>query len=668
MHIHTPPLVGILLLACIPMRMGGQPVPAPPPSVKQLTLEELSQIEVSSVSKGPVVAFRTPAAITVLTQSEIRRSGATNIPDLLRLVPGVIVSQIDSDKWSIGIRGFQDRLAKSVRVMIDGRSVYTPLFAGVYWEVQDTLIEDIDRIEVIRGPGGTIWGANSVNGVINIITKRAQDTRGMLVSAGGGNVEQGFLNWRYGAGTDQLSFRIYGKGFTRGPQQHPSGRNYDDWRMGQVGFRVDWNKTERDTITIQGDMYTTKAGQQIQLSSYNPPANPAVEGNGYFSGQNLMATWRRLLKSGGDIQLRTFYDRTDRHDLNYGEIRNTVDVDFIQHKPVGWRNELSWGVGVQTSPSSFMQVIPTVDFRPHRHTYSIASAFLQNEMALVPNRLALTVGSKFEYNSFSAFEFQPAARLSWTPNDRYTVWGAVTRAVRTPSRLEEHLSFSFLANATPLYLRLFGDGQFTPEQMIGYEFGVRTYIRKSGFISVSSFHNRYSDLLSVEPGGIFVETTPAPAHLVLPIALRNGIRANGSGIEVSTLFDLRSWWRLQANYSYLGLDARRAAGSLDSSTAVQLEGNNPRHLSMVQSSFNLPHNFQLDLTHRFVSGLSHQAVPAYSTGDARLGRRLGRAIDLSLIGRNLLQPSHVEYVDNPEGGVGIRRSLYLRLTWTPNLR
>lgn len=653
-----------LVLLLIWASAGGNGQQTGEPELKKLSLEQLSQIEVTTVSKEPVSAFRTAAAITVLTQEDIRRSGATNIPDLLRLIPGVQVGQMDSGKWAVGIRGFQGRLSKAVRVLIDGRTVYTPLFAGVYWEVQDTLLEDIDRIEVVRGPGATVWGSNAVSGVINIITKNARDTRGMLLSATSGTVEQGQLGWRYGAGDERLSYRVYAKGFTRGPQFHRDGRNFDDWRMGQFGFRADWAASQRDSVTIQGDGYGTVAGQKLVLNQYSPPSNPAVEDNGHYSGQNIGATWRRKLASGSDFRLQVYFDRTDRQDLNYHEIRNTVDADFIHRTPFR-RHEVIWGVGARVSPSQYTQTIPTVDFLPHHQTYNIFSGFLQDEIAIIPDRLAFTVGSKLEHNSFSGLEVQPSVRLAWTPNKTNTLWGAVTRAVRTPSRIEDGFRFSALISpAVPLYVRLIGDGQFSSEQLLGYELGYRTQVRKAGFVSLAMFHNRYDDLLSVESGPIFAETSPEPRHLVLPLNLRNGVKAVTSGLELATLFDLRKWWRLRASYAFVGLDARNKPLSNDASTVRQLEGDSPAHKALIWSQFTLPKSFELDMIWRGVGGVPNQGVPSYSTGDVRIGRRLGKQFDVSLIGRNLLQPSHAEYGGNPGGLVGIRRSVHLRVTWT----
>jgi iron complex outermembrane receptor protein len=634
------------------------------PELKQLSLEQLAQTEITSVTKEAVPAFETPAAIGVMTNAEIRRSGARNIPDLLRLIPGVEVGQIQSNEWAVGVRGFQGKLSRSVLVLLDGRSVYTPLFAGVYWEMQDVMIEDIDRIEIIRGPGGTIWGSNAVNGVINIITKNSRETRGALVSAGGGNWQQGFLNMRYGWGTDNLSYRVWGKAFVLGPQHHADDRDFDDWRRGQAGFRMDWQVSDRDALTIQGDGYAAEAGQSLRLNFYSPPSNPIVEGDKRFNGQNIMAHWRRVLSPSSDIQFRTYYDRTQREELNYEEVRHTIDVDFV-HSLAWQRHGFTWGAGARVSPSTFTQKVPTVDFTPHDQTYNIFSAFLQDEMALVRDRLNLTVGTKLEHTTYSGFNYQPSARLAWTPNTQHTVWGAVTRAVRTASRIEDGFNFTALITpAVPLYVRLIGDGQFENEELMGYEAGYRNYISSRGFFSVALFHNRYDDLLSVDSRPTEVEATPAPPHQVIPLDLRNGIVAQSSGGEVSGLVDAGDNVRLRASYSYVHLDAKRKPGSNDASTVRQLEGDTPRHKVVLQGSINLPKEFELNLAYRYVSAVPNQLVGAYSTGDVRIGRRLGEHFELEAVVRNLLQPFHAEYGGLPRGLVPIRRSGFVALTWT----
>src|SRR5450755_3962526 len=299
--------------------------------LKQLSLEQLGNIEVTTASKAPEEVWKTPAAVYVITGEDIERSGATNIPEALRLAPGIEVARIDSDKWSIGIRGFGSRLSRSVLVLIDGRTVYTTLLAGTYWEVQDTLLDDIDRIEVIRGPGATIWGPNAVNGVINIITKQAKDTHGTPASAGGGSIEQGFANLRHGGGNGKnFDYRVYGKGFNRGPEYHTDDRSYDGWRGGQAGFRMDWARDERNGFTVQGDIHDQAAGESVQATSYTPPYSQILDSAARLSGGNIMGRWTRTKSEGNDIQIQAYYDRANRHEPNFGDIRDTFDVDFLQ--------------------------------------------------------------------------------------------------------------------------------------------------------------------------------------------------------------------------------------------------------------------------------------------------------------------------------------------------
>jgi len=301
-----------------------------PPNLKQLSLEQLGNLEVTTVSKEPEEIQRTPAAIYVLTHEDIRRSGATSIPEALRLVPGVEVAQIDSSTWAVGIRGFGSIFSKSVLVLIDGRNVYTPLFAGVNWKLQNVMLEDVDRIEVIRGPGGTIWGTNAVNGVINIITRNSKDTRGTLVSVGGGDVDQGTGEFRHGGSLGRnASYRVYGMAFGRGPEFHADRDNFDNWQLGQGGFRMDWDNQSNDSLTLQGDLYKGGVGARQNLSFYSPPSSSIVDGTQDVSGGNILGRWRHKLDDGSNFQLQAYYDRTYRLGSQLGETRNTFDIDFL---------------------------------------------------------------------------------------------------------------------------------------------------------------------------------------------------------------------------------------------------------------------------------------------------------------------------------------------------
>lgn len=631
--------------------------------LKKLSLEQLSKIEVTSVSKEPVTIARTPAAIYVLTQQDIRQSGATTIPAALRLVPGVEVARIDSSKWSIGVRGFGSRLSRSVLVLIDGRSVYTQLFAGVYWEVQDTLLDDVDRIEVIRGPGGTIWGANAVNAVINIITKNARDTKGILAKIGGGNVDQGTGAFRYGGNRKGVDFRVYGKGSSRGPEFHPDHDRFDSWQMGQAGFRADWNGPARDTLTVQGDIYEGDDGEKVVVSQYSPPSTAAVVGAAEVSGGNVIARWNHTVSGGSDFHLQAYFDRTLRHEADFAESRNTVDIDFLDRISLPLHQTFLWGLGARVSPGDTTVVVPTIQFIPNRRTDKLYSGFVQDEIPLIGDHLSFTLGSKILHNIYTGFELQPSARLLWTPTANQSIWAGFTRAVRTPSRVDdEDMLSGLIAASPPTFIRLIGDGKFDSERLLSYEAGYRSLVSSSLRFDVAVFYNNYDHLLSIEPGVPFAETSPAPAHTVIPYFIRNGVLGTTYGIEVAPDWRPASWWRLSGSYSFLHMDMGKAAGSQDSTTPASTEGSSPQHQGVVQSLFEMPKHFEFGQTYRYVSALPAEHIRGYSTGDVWLGWLPVKGLELSVTGRDLLQPFHTESSGDPGPLIGIRRSVYAKIT------
>lgn len=633
--------------------------------LKHLSLEQLGNIEVTTATKEPEEVNRTPAAIYVLTNEDIRRSGASSIPEVLRLVPGIEVARIDASTWAIGIRGFGSIFSKSVLVLIDGRSVYTPLFAGVDWKIQNVMLEDVDRIEVIRGPGGTIWGANAVNGVINIITKNSKDTRGALVSLGGGNVDQGRGAFRYGGGVgENLSYRGYGMAFGSGPEFHPDHDNFDNWQLGQGGFRIDWDNKTRDTLTFQGDLYKGAIGQRQSIGYYSPPASVNVDGTENESGGNILGHWRHELKGGSDIQVQAYYDRTYRLGPQVGETRSTFDLDFIHHlRPP--RQDVIWGFGARWSPSTIIQTAPTVDFVPHHQSDNVYSTFVQDEFEIAPDKLSITVGSKFEHNIYTEWEIQPSARLLYTPTSHQSVWTAVTGAVRTPSRLDEDLQLTELAitNPVPVFLRIEGNPKFVSETLLGYEAGYRSLVSQKVSVDVAGFFNLYDHLSSLEPGALFVEANPPPAHLVFPAVYGNGLKGTTSGFEIAPNWKPKYWLRLEASYSYLHMDLKNKPGSLDISTVSSTVGSSPQHQGLVQAFLDLPGNVQLTLDYRQVSALPAQQVEGYGTPDIRLGWRAFQNILFSVAGQNLLQPHHAEYRADPGPLIGIQRDIYASITW-----
>lgn len=642
-----------------------------PESLDKLSLEQLGNIEVTTASKEPEHLWQTPAAIYVITQEDIKRSGATSIPEVLRLAPGVEVARIDSDHWAVGVRGFGGEFSKSLLVLVDGRSVYSPLFAGVYWQVQDTLFEDIYQIEVIRGPGGTIWGANAVNGIINIITKTSKDTHGGFSSLGGGNVDQAIGEARFG-GTNGNGFdyRVYGKGFTRGPEFHPDGDNFDEWRMGQLGFRTDWDITKRDTLSVQGDMYIGRDGEKVAVSSYSPAAVTVFNAPHSTSGGDITASWRRQISDHSDIETRGYFDRTTRFSPQLDEIRNTFDIDLLYHLMMG-RQDVLLGVGTRWSPDSITQKFATLDLGPHQETDRIYSWFIQDRIELVPGKLSLILGSKFEHNNRSGFEVQPNGRLLWTPTPHQTAWAAVTRAVRTPSRLDQDLQLTdYLETVAegptkvPVFLRVVGSPKFRSEHLFGTEIGYRTLVVRKLYMDFSVFRNDYNNLYGYGPGTAFLEVAPSPAHLVLQEPLANALKGDTSGGEIAPDWKPTHWLELRGSYSYLHLYVHNKPGFTDTTNTASDNGSSPHHQIVFQPIFNLPGNTEFDLTYRYASSLPYQSVTAYQTADARIGWHPSRSWELSVVGQNLLQPHHAEFGSDVDTIVGIKRDVYGTITWT----
>ncbi len=625
----------------------------------RLSLEELSNVEVTSLSKRPEKYSQVAGAVAVITQEDIRRAGVTTLAEALRLAPGVSVEAIDSNQWAIGIRGFGSRLSRSMLVMIDGRSVYTPLFAGVYWEVQDTLLEDVERIEIIRGPGGSLWGANAVNGIINVVTKHSRDTQGGSVTVGGGNYEAGFSSFRYGGASPFGTYRVYGKVFDRTAGFHRDGNDFDGWTMGQLGFRLDTVHGRPTEWTLQGDAYDGRVGERTTVTNLTaPPFARVLEDDARLSGGSLLGHWHRT-GSRSDIAIRAYYDRTDHTEPTFGEVRDTINLDLQQRLHAAERYQLTWGLGYEVS-SGRVSAVPTVSFLPARRTDNLYTGFVHGEASWLHARLRLAGGTKLLHNGYSGFEAQPSVRGSWMLSSHQSVWLSFSRAVRIPSRLEHDLAITSAVSATaPIFVRIEGSKSFTAERLHAYEAGYRAAIGERGFATFDVFYNHYPDLLSTEPRPSFTETDPPPAHLVFPFTFANLLTGESYGGEVAGDWLPRAGWRIGGNYSFVKLDLRRLPGSRDAGSVQSLEGGTPEHQASLRSHWDLPAHLEFDTAVRYVSRLSSQKVNDYVTSDARFGWRAGKRLELSVIGRNLLQPHHAEF----GGGTQVKRSAYGKITW-----
>ncbi|MFL6300221.1 MAG: TonB-dependent receptor plug domain-containing protein [Terriglobales bacterium] len=654
----TAHLCLLLAAGALPIGAAGQTSASPGQQntpLKQLTLEQLGNIEVTSVNKQPEQVWNTAAAIYVITQADIERSGATSIADALRVAPGVEVSRISSTTWAIGIRGLQSNFSKSVLVLIDGRSVYTPLFSGVYWDVQDVVLEDVDRIEVIRGPGGIIWGPNAVNGVINIITKNSSQTHGVLASALGGNVDRTIDELRVGSGSGNFHYRVFGKGFIRAHEFHQDGNDFDDWHQYRGGFRTDYDRG-KDSFSFQGDIYRGDSPHLIGTDVTDDTVD----------GGNLNAQWNRNYGGGNDFHLQAYFDRTIRTGLQLGETRNTYDIDFVDHLRVGSHNNLSLGGGLRWSPNRFIQKQPSIDLIPHDETDHIYTGFLQDELHLAGNKLSLIGGVKFQHNNFSGFDIQPTGRVLWNPTPHQSVWAAVTRAVTTPSRIEE--DFVLDAKSPGLEIQVLGNPNFKSEALVGYEFGYRQLFSKSLYVDLSAFHNHYTDLQSFGAAQTSLVLTPPP-HLLISIPYNNLISGNTNGIEIAPSWQVTPFWMVSGSYSYVGLDLKASGPTSDISstgTVSKYEGSTPHQMVEFRSYIDLPKSFEFDQVFRGASALPAQKVADYQTLDLQAAWTFRSQLRIAVVGQNLLHEHHDEWGtgDPTQQNIGIRRAAYLKITWT----
>lgn len=643
---------------------------------KQMSLSDLMSLDVTSVSLAPQPYGDAPAAIQVITNDEIIRSGASSIPEALRLADGLDVAQENSHDWAISARGFDANLGNKLLVLIDGRAIYTPLYGGVLWNTQDYLLEDIDRIEVVSGPGGTLWGANAVNGVINITTKSAKDTQGLYAEAGGGSSLEDFEALRYG-GTlaPNVYYRVYAKYDDRASEVLPDGADADDtYVMGQGGFRIDAYPSPENTWTVQGD-------------HYNGGEDEGATGDARFNGDNLLGRWTDDPGDGSESSLQAYYDRTYLAQpfgasppsppyytgfpaASLIDQLYTYDVEFQRHLRAGGRHKIVWGLGYRFTHESD-EDLSTVRFLPPDLDQNLYSGFAQDEIALEDD-LSLTVGSKVEHNDYTGFEFEPSTRLQWNPASRQMVWAAVSRAVRTPSRYDRDLEVaSGLVNAPAPYqfpaAYLAGNPDFVSETVIAYELGYRAELGPSVSTSVSAYYNDYDDLRSTS-------ATPTTATYVFPypVFFQNNLEGDTDGAEVSADWQVLPRWRLHAGYDLLQEHLFVRPGEV-SATGANNETADPRHQWDLRSSMDLPGRIDLDAALRGVGaltiddgptgGLATGTVPAYVELDARLAWRATGRLELSVVGDNLLHDRHQEYGYPSPTTEEIERSVYGEAAW-----
>jgi iron complex outermembrane receptor protein len=640
--------------------------PAPRTSIgalKKLSVEQLTDVEVTSVSRASERLGGTAAAVTVVTNEDIRRSGVTNVPGALRMVPGLHVARQTSNTWAVSSRGFSSITSEKLLVFSDTRSTYTPLVSGVFWDAQNYLLQDIDRIEVIRGPGATLWGANAVNGVISITTKSARDTQGWYAETSAGTEERGAAAARYGGRIGARTYyRLFGSFVGRDETFIPAGPNADDWRVGYGGGRVDWDSTGGRSLTIQGDVYGGSLGRlapSVHIFGRPGPVGPLeVE----VGGGNVLARYRHRRSESSELQFRVYYDRTHRADPSFDDDLHTFDGDF-QHRFGFDRHEVTWGVNERfTVNQNRGKVIWNLD--PPSSRDNLVSGFVQDQI-VVRDGLRVTGGTKLEHNDFSGFEVQPSGRVAWDLSSRRMVWGAVSRAVRVPTRFERDVAIDVTDPAANPVARLLGNPAFASEKLVAYEVGHRWQMPRSVFIDVAAFHNRYTGLASLEIESPFLD--PALSRTVVPIRNRNLNDGRAQGGEVLATVSPYQQWRVTASYAYLDLSID--VGGRDQNRGRFFDGATPRHQFTVRSFLDLPNDLQLDAQLRSLSDvrrlppvITGEGIPGYTELDVRLAWRGWQQMELSLVGQNLLHDHHPEFGPVAQRGE-IQRGVYGKIAW-----
>ncbi len=639
------------------------------PDISELSLEELLEVDVRLVLRKGETVRSSPSAVYVLDSDAIRRSGATSIPELLRLVPGVEVARFGSGKWAITIRGFNGIFTNRLLILVDGRSVFSQAKVGMFWDTLDSLIEDIERIEVVRGPGAALWGGNAFNGVINIVTRHASDTVGGLATIGAGNEDNWFTGLRYGARAGATGFvRGYIKAFERDDGSRlEGGENKDGWHALQGGLRYDRGDDDSGALTVILDAYQGEEGEAILLDDVNSPTfNVVAEPTIPYSGASALARWSWRSSAHSRWSLQAYVDHSEREDAFLDIKIDAYDLDFQHDWTLSARQRLIWGLGYRYIEDE----LPTqyLSFDPVRRNYDVASGFAQYEFSPRPDKLRLIAGAKAEHNDFTGTELQPNARAIWTPGADTSVWAAVSRAQRTPSRTEHDVTafsnITDLGGGVLLQLRIEGNRRFDSERLTAYEAGWRRRFSPALALDLALFYNDYSGLRTLEPMGMEFNPSPPP-HVIVPIAADNGADARSWGGELVLRARPIPRWQLELAYNHLQLRVNDG-GSADT-TAKDSEDNSPRHRLTLRSLWQLPRDAELNATLRYVDEISSEAgippVDAYTELDLVLLTRIGQRLQLSLVGQNLLDRNHQEYDDIIVGtpAVEVERAYYLKL-------
>ncbi len=621
-----------------------------PEDLTDLSIEELSEIEVTSVSRKPQKLSQAAAAIFVITSEDIRRSGSTSIPELLRMVPGIHVAKISSSKWAITSRGFNSRYANKLLVQLDGRTLYSPLFSGVFWETQDTMLEDIERIEVIRGPGASLWGANAVNGIINIITKHSSQTKGGLVYGGGGTGDKAFGGARYGGKlSDVGTYRIYTKYSSLPEEVNADGSGADDeWQRGGGGFRADVEMFSGSELTFQGDVYEGETKEISEILTFTPPYSTHYENENDISGYNLLGRLTRHFSASSDIAVQFYYDNTGKEESTTRWSGELFDFDFQYRFVPVTNHELIFGLGYRYYQDEITQSIG-FGFNSTHEKDTLYSAFIQDSITL-SETLRFVLGAKVEHNDYTEFEYQPSGRISWSPHKSHHLWAAVSRAVRTPNRADKSISFPTVIippgtpenpGPLPMSVAITGNDNVDSEVLKAFEIGYRVVPRDNISIDTTFFYYIYDHLSGFASGTPYPDLLSIPPYVTMPLYIKSIMKGKTKGAEVAANWRPVPYLMMQAAYTWFDMNLETGSAEM-----AYTENDAPAHQVSLRSIIDLPKQTQLDIGFRFVDEVLDGGVDRYTELDVRAGWNPVEKIEISIAGKNLLNGSHPEYVEN----------------------
>jgi iron complex outermembrane receptor protein len=617
-----------------------------PSTLADETLDQLLNTPVVTVSKRQQRLSKVPAAVYVITKEEIHRSGAASIPEILRLAPGVQVARINATQWAVSIRGFNGLWSNKLLVMIDGRTIYSEIFSGVDWEMQDVVREDIERIEVVRGPGSSIWGANAVNGVINIVTKRAADTSGTTLAVSAGNLERFRATAQYGGAFGRTSFRVYSKVRDESLPGTGGFNLPDTHRQAIAGFRIDSNLSARDKLTVQGDGYVGRTHDPeivpVTLPSFLPETSDI---NGHPASFDLQAKWTRTLSDRSEISLQTFGAHEQRIEDGIDARNSTFDIELQHSFAAGERNSVLWGLESRTIQDRIVGT-PIFHFTPAGRTDVLTAGFISDDISLLPGRLELSVGTKIEKYSFTRWQPEPSIRLAWTPNENQTLWASVGRAVRIPSRFERdiRLDAGALPGPLPVLLQVNGNQQVASETLVAYEAGHRMRLGRKISLDTAAYYNRYGTLRSTQQLSPQFVLEPRP-HLLVPLEYDQLAQGSSLGVESIANWDISSRWRMTSSYSFGDLKVQSKPGNNSTLNIYRsVPGSLPKHQAQIRSYWDISRNLQLDTAAYYVDRLVAQNLPSYTTADLRLGWRPTSSLQISVGVNNIFNKIHGEWI------------------------